>query len=332
MKFTLQQELNKEFLLSKYSEETYMTYYLGIPVKKGLYKNPLRRDNKVTCSFYKRQELIFHDFATGKHYNFISVVMEKFQVDYYTAIHIIATDFGLIEGQHKKAVKIPDKIEKFTSSGPSIIGVRIKDFTEKELQWWKTFGITLDILNYYNVFSCKNVFLNNSLFTSDSTLTFGYYGGKKDDLELWRIYYSQKKEYRFLTNWPATKLQGYDQLPEKGKLLVITKSMKDCMCLYSMGINAVAPNSENLFVPDSILNQFKQRFKYIVVFYDNDLPGIHNLCKIKKKHKELIYFWIPRSSGAKDISDYHKMYGHNKTISFIKENIIKYKNGKTLGT
>ena len=225
-----------------------------------------------------------------------------------------------------------DKIEKFTSSGPSIIGVRIKDFTEKELQWWKTFGITLDILNYYNVFSCKNVFLNNSLFTSDSTLTFGYYGGKKDDLELWRIYYSQKKEYRFLTNWPATKLQGYDQLPEKGKLLVITKSMKDCMCLYSMGINAVAPNSENLFVPDSILNQFKQRFKYIVVFYDNDLPGIHNLCKIKKKHKELIYFWIPRSSGAKDISDYHKMYGHNKTISFIKENIIKYKNGKTLGT
>lgn len=332
MKFTLQQELNKEFLLSKYSEETYMTYYLGIPVKKGLYKNPLRRDNKVTCSFYKRQELIFHDFATGKHYNFISVVMEKFQVDYYTAIHIIATDFGLIEGQHKKAVKIPDKIEKFTSSGPSVIGVRIKDFTEKELQWWKTFGITLDILNYYNVFSCKNVFLNNSLFTSDSTLTFGYYGGKKDDLELWRIYYSQKKEYRFLTNWPATKLQGYDQLPEKGKLLVITKSMKDCMCLYSMGINAVAPNSENLFVPNSILNQFKQRFKYIVVFYDNDLPGIHNLCKIKKKHKELIYFWIPRSSGAKDISDYHKMYGHNKTISFIKENIIKYKNGKTLGT
>lgn|SRR5574344_1397 len=332
MKFTLQQELNKEFLLSKYSEETYMTYYLGIPVKKGLYKNPLRRDNKVTCSFYKRQELIFHDFATGKHYNFISVVMEKFQVDYYTAIHIIATDFGLIEGQHKKAVKIPDKIEKFTSSGPSVIGVRIKDFTEKELQWWKTFGITLDILNYYNVFSCKNVFLNNSLFTSDSTLTFGYYGGKKDDLELWRIYYSQKKEYRFLTNWPATKLQGYDQLPEKGKLLVITKSMKDCMCLYSMGINAVAPNSENLFVPDSILNQFKQRFKYIVVFYDNDLPGIHNLCKIKKKHKELIYFWIPRSSEAKDISDYHKMYGHNKTISFIKENIIKYKNGKTLGT
>ena len=332
MKFTLQQELNKEFLLSKYSEETYMTYYLGIPVKKGLYKNPLRRDNKVTCSFYKRQELIFHDFATGKHYNFISVVMEKFQVDYYTAIHIIATDFGLIEGQHKKAVKIPDKIEKFTSSGPSVIGVRIKDFTEKELQWWKTFGITLDILNYYNVFSCKNVFLNNSLFTSDSTLTFGYYGGKKDDLELWRIYYSQKKEYRFLTNWPATKLQGYDQLPEKGKLLVITKSMKDCMCLYSMGINAVAPNSENLFVPNSILNQFKQRFKYIVVFYDNDLPGIHNLCKIKKKHKELIYIWIPRSSGAKDISDYHKMYGHNKTISFIKENIIKYKNGKTLGT
>ena len=39
--------------------------------------------------------------------------------------------------------------------------------------------------------------------------------------------------------------------------------------------------------------------------------------KIKKKHPELIYSWIPRSYGAKDISDLHKLVGRNKVKSII---------------
>lgn len=52
--------------------------------------------------------------------------------------------------------------------------------------------------------------------------------------------------------------------------------------------------------------------------YDNDLPGISNLVKIKKEHPELNYIWIPRKYKAKDISDYYKMYGRNKTVNLIK--------------
>ena len=56
MNFVLQPQITKSFLLSKYSEETYMTHYLGISIKKGLFRNPLRRDNKVTCSFYRNKK------------------------------------------------------------------------------------------------------------------------------------------------------------------------------------------------------------------------------------------------------------------------------------
>jgi hypothetical protein len=45
--------------------------------------------------------------------------------------------------------------------------------------------------------------------------------------------------------------------------------------------------------------------------------------KIKKEHPELNFFWIPRSYEAKDISDFYKMFGRDKTIEFIKENIKK---------
>ena len=40
--YTFEPKITKEFLLSKNNEETYMTYYLGIPVKKGLFKSPLQ--------------------------------------------------------------------------------------------------------------------------------------------------------------------------------------------------------------------------------------------------------------------------------------------------
>jgi hypothetical protein len=129
----------------------------------------------------------------------------------------------------------------------------------------------------------------------------------------------------FLTNWPAKKIQGFEQLPKDGKLLIITKSMKDVMCLNSLGISAIAPNSENLFISDNVLEILKQRFKYIVVLYDNDLPGIHNMNKIRRQHPELVYTWIPRKYEAKDISDFYKKWKRYKTLEFIKESIKRLK-------
>jgi hypothetical protein len=99
--------------------------------------------------------------------------------------------------------------------------------------------------------------------------------------------------------------------------------MKDCMCLKSFGINAIAPNSENLFISDNMLKDLKTRFKYIVVFYDCDIPGIKNMRKIKKEHSDLLYFWIPRRYNAKDISDFRKAYGQEETYNFIKEYVLK---------
>ena len=40
-------------------------------------------------------------------------------------------------------------------------------------------------------------------------------------------------------------------LPKHGEFIVITKSLKDVMVLYSFGIPAIAPISENCFVTDA---------------------------------------------------------------------------------
>lgn len=331
LNFTIEPKITKDYLLSQYSEETYMQYYLGVEVKKGLFCSPLRKDNNPTCSFYRNSsgELIFKDFNGSFYGNFISVVMTKYSVNYHQALKIIANDFGIIKRKniqkHEGVIQV--STPKLNTSGHAKIQVEIKDFTKAELDWWNQYGITPQILKKYHVYSCKTVFLNGNISNTydGKTLMFGYYGGMMQGNELWRIYFPGRHTFRFLTNWPAKKIQGYKQLSKTGKLLIITKSMKDVMCLRSLGINACAPNSENLFVSDSVLADLKTRFKYIVVFYDNDLAGIANMKKIKKEHPELVYFFIPRRFKAKDISDFHKKYGKKNTSKFIKKSILKYK-------
>jgi hypothetical protein len=328
MDFSFQPKITKELILSRFSEEQLMEYYLHIPVKKGLFRSPLRRDKQPTCSFYRNKSgtLIFKDFATGQHLNVFDVVQSIFRCDYFEALRIIANDFGIVRDNalHKNPGKINLNPIKIKDKEISKIQIEIQEFTDNELKWWGRYGITRDILRRFDVYSCKHVFLNDQLFAASQQHCpiFGYYGKKYQGLELWRCYFPKRTSFRFITNWPSKKIQGYDQLPKNGKLLVITKSMKDSMCLYSCGITACAPNSENLFISDKVLEDLKSRFENIVVFYDNDRPGLYNMAKIRREHPELTYIFIPRRYGSKDISDFYKDHGRKETLNLIKTFIL----------
>ena len=334
MDFSFKPKISKELILSRFSEEQLMEYYLHLPVRRGLFRSPLRRDKQPTCSFYRNNSgtLIFKDFATGQHLNVFGVVQEIFKCDYYEALRIIANDMGIVRDRelHRNPGKINENPTKITDKEMSKIQVEVQDFTDLELKWWGKYGITLNILKKFNVYSCKHVFLNGNLLAKSQQHCpiFGYYGKKYQGLELWRCYFPKRTSFRFITNWPSKKIQGYDQLPKEGKLLVITKSMKDCMTLYSCGISAIAPNSENLFVSDNMLNELKSRFKYLVVFYDNDRPGLHNMARIRREHPELVYISIPKQYGSKDISDFYKDHGRKETLNLIKKFVLWLKGSR----
>ena len=96
------------------------------------------------------------------------------------------------------------------------------------------------------------------------------------------------------------------------------------MTLYSLGITAIAPNSENLFITEAQYAKLKTKFKHIILFYDNDAPGIQCMRKIKKMYPELIATFIPRKYEAKDISDFRKKYGKEKTLKLIEQAKERY--------
>ena len=325
----LQPNITKEFILSKINQESIMQYYTGLNVNsKKLALSPFRSDSHVTVGIYKSKSgiLYLHDFATNEHINCFQAVMKLYNCNYYKALEIIAKDFGLIEGTKSKPIT-PKKVESIKQNETCNIQVQIKDFTEKELEWWKSFGISKKTLKKYHVFSLQHVFLNGELkFTSSEQCPiYGYYFGKdKNGTEKWKIYFPLKEGYRFLNNLSKKVLQGYHQLPKSGELLVITKSMKDLMAMYEFGISAVSPNSETLFIDDKKLEEFKKRFKHILVVYDQDRPGKHNMWIIRKQHPELNYYFLPWYL-AKDFTDSIKLVGVENMREYVNEFMFNYK-------
>ena len=326
---SLKPKITKDFILSKVNQESIMQHYTGLDVNsKKLMLSPFRVDNHFTVSFYKSKSdiLYLHDFATNEHINCFQAVMKKFECNYYEALNIIAKDFNLIEGENNVKVK-PLSVHPLKETKSAKIQVQVKNYSNKELEWWKQFGISVKTLKKFHVFSIENVFLNGELkFTSSEQCpVYGYYFGKdKNGIEKWKIYFPLKENYRFLNNLSKKVLQGYHQLPKTGDLLVITKSMKDLMAMYEFGISAVSPNSETLFIDDKKLEEFKKRFKHILVIYDNDRPGLHNMWLIRKEHPELNYFYIPWYL-AKDFTDSIKLVGTENMKEYVNEFMSNYK-------
>ena len=321
------EKLTQEELLKHNSEETYMEHYLGIPVKKGLFKSPLRKDNTPTCSFYrdKAGRLIFKDFRGDFYGNFVEVVKFKYNVSYHKALAIIANDFGILLNpeleKHKSCIKeYTNNVLK--PSEESIIKVKVKDFTKEELDWWGSFGIGLTTLKKFFVFSCEIVFLNDQIYSysTPTNFNFGYFYPSRDSKkQFWRIYYPQNKKYRFISNWNKTMIQGFHMMPKSGEFLVITKSMKDVMLCYELGIPAIAPNSENLFITEAQWDNIVIKFRKIFLLYDTDLAGVSNSKRIKKKFPKIQVLLIPRKYRAKDLTDLYKKLGTERILNLVEE-------------
>ncbi len=323
--FELPPKITKQFLLDKNPAEAYFEHYLGVPVKKGLFKSPsiLRKDNHPTCSFYKnkRGDLIFKDFA-GISGDFVSIVMTIYNISYYKALNTIANDFGYIKMDNYplNAPKLQYTGTVLKETSKAIIQVEVKDYSQKELSWWNSFGISFNTLKKFKVFAIKHVFLNNNYFmsSSESSPIYGYYGGK-DSVgdELWRLYMPTKRTHRFMSNWTARHWHGSKQLPSMKDHCIIIKSMKDLLLLYEYGLTAIAPTSENILMTETQMNKLKEKYKNIFLFFDNDLAGVKGAHKYQKAYKVQCIF-IKRKY-SKDISDLYKKVSANVFWGIIEE-------------
>lgn len=311
--------LTKDFILSRISEEDIFLKYLNIyPNATQRFRNPLRQDNHADCVFYRdtRGILKFKDFAYRMNLDCFNVVQIAHQLNYGQALKKIVDDFKLYDKDIDYSV-IADWQQAISEAGKklSIIQVKRKEFTKEELEWWRTQGIYKEILNLYKVSSLQMLWLNGNVIYSYSRKDVGYvyYFGDYN----YKAYFPNRTSYRFIQNINRNTLQGYDQLPQEGKYLVITKSMKDVMCLYSYDVPAIAPTSETILIDEKQFSELSDRFFYIFTLFDRDLAGISMTNMMKKKYNTIPLVFD--KGEPKDFSDNFKQYGTSYMSELIGE-------------
>jgi len=322
--------IDKQYILDNLSQEQIMEKYLGVKVQfDHMFHSPLRVDNNPTCVFsWKDDKLWFRDWAMNYPLDIFAVVMKKYLCGFYEAIQIIAEDFGIKDKEtSRELAKNPVEIRRSRGSRDSEksrIQVKMQKFTDVDIEYLKSYGITSSTVSTFNVFSPEVVWLNGEIFyvydRQNPALAY-YFGTDEEGHQKWKIYFYKKRgDFRFLGN--TSRINGWIQIPQTGELLVITKSLKDVMAMYEWGLDAIAMQGESTIPYDYIIEELKQRFENIVTFYDYDDAGIRNAEKIRELYDIPSVFLTNQSLGinpgkAKDFSDYVKLNSKNAVTELV---------------
>ena len=309
-------------LLEKVSDYDIYSYYLGSIKPKKLINSPLRPDDKIpSFAIFPTNDgtLLFKDHGTGVAGNAL-----KF-LKLYKGINTREE----LERELLKIVKWVNpsqttrKAVRMAENSPSELnfGIVRQPFTEIDKQFWKQFHISMNTLKKFNVFSIKYFLCNDvvrGIYKNDNPM----YAYKVDNR--FKIYRPLASKYtKWRTNLTNANIQGYAQLPPFGNLLIITKSLKDVMCLYEMGIAAVSPSSETTFIPEEVLEELKQKFKHIVILFDRDEAGVKNARQYSKQYG-LDAIFVHKKFKAKDVSDAVKANGFFAVKEWLTKTVERY--------
>lgn len=313
-------DITLDWILSRVTEYDIYAHYLGQFKVGMIYNSPFRKDKNPSFGiFYSKRtkQLLFKDHGTGDCGNVI-----KF-VSLYTGI----TNYNdiLLDIVNKLKITSDTKLvssKQYIASTETVIGVVRQDFTAEDINYWSQFNICINTLKKFNVNSIKYYLCNG--------IVKGIYK-KENPMYAYKVYNNFKiyrpladKYTKWRNNLGQYDIQGFKQLPKTGNLLIITKSLKDVMCLYEMGISAISPASESTFIPDDVLDNLKKRFKHILICFDRDTSGIKYLRKISLKTglKPLL---VHKKWKAKDISDAIKLNGFENIKNWLYETIKNYR-------
>ena len=291
-------ELTLDWILSRVTEYEIYTHYLG-PFKVGaIYNSPFRKDKNPSFGIYyskRTNQLLFKDHGTGDCGNIVKFVSLMTGITNYNDI--------LKDIVKKLNVTTDTKLDsskQYIPSTETVIGIVRQPFTQTDLNYWSQFHISEKTLKKFNVNSIKYYLCNGvvkGIYKEDNPM-FAY--KVYNNFKIYRPYGDKYTKWR--NNLTQNDIQGYAQLPKKGDILVITKSLKDVMCLYEMGIPAISPASESTFISDTAVEALKKRFKRIFICFDRDVPGVRYLRKMSLK-TGFTPILIHKKFKAKDISD-----------------------------
>tara|TARA_R100000951_G_scaffold115015_2_gene121754 strand:- start:22 stop:999 length:978 start_codon:yes stop_codon:yes gene_type:complete len=295
-------------------------YYLDLPERltgQDLKIKSIFNPNERTPSFciYVDKTVMqykFKDFSTGKSGNKVDLVKLILGINFSEAMRTIVSDYN-------KFIKTSDyKEEKFIPQTRwEIDFINLRDWTVDDSKYWLSYRIGKSLLDTYNVKPIDYYNLVKQESNEVKKLKIGSkfcYGYFDKNGEVYKVYQPHSKKHKFFK--AKQYLQGFDQLKFNQPYLVICSSLKDAMCLRSMGYNieVIAPDSENTMIKPHIIEHLKKKYKKVITLFDNDEAGKNAVDKYANTYK--IHGFVPTI--CKDISDAMVEIGFDKLHAMLR--------------
>ena len=316
----LPDNITLDWILSKVTEYDIYAKYIGQFKVGMIYNSPFRKDKNPSFGIYyskRTKQLLFKDHGTGECGNVIKFVsLFTGKTEYNDILSDIVDKLNITNNTKLVSSK------QYIPPTETVIGVVRQEFTDVDINYWKQFNISINTLKKFNVNSIKYYLCNG--------IVKGTYK-RENPMYAYKVYNNFKiyrpladKYTKWRNNLTEYDIQGYAQLPKKGNILFITKSMKDVMCLHEMGYTAISPSSESTFIPLDILEQLKRRFKRIIILFDRDVAGVKRSRKLSRE-TGLEAMFINKKFKAKDVSDAVKANSFEEIKNWLNETIKNYR-------
>lgn len=285
-----------QYIKDNYTDyELFLRYIPYLKIGKPI-KSPLRDDKHPSFVVYSnRNGLYFIDLARPEcKGNIVELVKLMHNLTTGQAIEFI---YSGLSGVAKIDYTPPKTKRSEIYYAPLPFGKIHRDF-------WEPFGISSSTLKKFNVVAISGYNLNGLFFSKKHAYAFLI--GSRIKI------YMPGGTPKYLGNTNKNSIQGYTQIDDRPEL-IITSSLKEVMVLDEIGINAIAPNSENTAISDKLLKPLKEKYKCFIL-YDNDEAGR----QASKVHSELYDIpYIDLVYHSKDLSDFTKANSKESLINLI---------------
>lgn len=318
-----QTTIGKHGLLELTTECSLAGYYLGITKLPCLINSPLRVDNHPSFSIYTTdgQTVYYRDFATGERGSFLELMSKLWAINYDDVVDRIYRDITKSNSNIQiELLKSHNSISKLSES-TTILECKIREWKNYDIEYWESYGITLDWLKYADVYPISHKVIikdgRRMVFPADK-LAYTYVEFKEGKVTH-KFYQPMNKDgFKWQNNHDRSVVSLWTKIPANGLMICVCSSLKDALCLWSnTGIPSIAIQGEGYPLSQTAINELKRRFKRQYILLDNDEPGR----KDAKKLTELTGFTnieLPQFEGGKDISDLYKVKGKEQFLKTIK--------------
>lgn len=290
------------------TESQIVYHYLGITKIPCRIHSPLRRDKKPSFGLFSPdgKRITYIDFSTKDSGTLLDLLGKMWNTSFNDTLERIYSDFSKFKGQAN--LSLPSHCPVEVSSGNDNVSMecRIRDWREHDIEYWKSYGITLPWLKYANVYPISHkIIIKNGrrlVFGADRyAYAFVEFKEGKTTLKIYQPYNTQG--FKWSNKHDRSVISLWTKVPEKGDRICICSSLKDALCLWeNTGIPALAIQGEGYGISETAVRQLYSRFSNVYILLDNDDVGISDARKLAEE-TGFTNIVLPKINGAKDISD-----------------------------